>query len=88
MVDFIAGKYHRGERVEGQWVFGGVERDTGKCFLEPVENRSAQTLMTLIEEWILPGSIIISDSWKSYSTIKYYLYKIICKGPSKIWFIY
>ena len=74
MVDFIAGKYHRGKRVEGKWVFGGVERDTGKCFLEPVENRTAQTLMTLIEEWILPGSIIISDCWKSYSTIKYYLY--------------
>ena len=67
---YVIGKYHRGKRVEGQWVFCGVERDSGKCFLEPVENRSAETLMALIEEWILPGSVIISDCWKSYSTIK------------------
>ena len=26
-------KYHRGHRVEGQWVFGGVEEDTRKSFL-------------------------------------------------------
>lgn len=23
-------KYHRGHRVEGQWVFGGVQRETAK----------------------------------------------------------
>jgi len=57
--------------VEGQWVFGGVERDTGKCFLVPVENRSAETLMALIEHWILPGSIIIRNCWKAVSTIRY-----------------
>ena len=31
-------KYHRGHRVEGQWVFGGIEEDTRKCFLVPVED--------------------------------------------------
>lgn len=25
-------KYHSGKRVEGQWVFGGVERNSAKCF--------------------------------------------------------
>ena len=26
-------KYHRGQWRDGHWVFGGVERDSGKCFL-------------------------------------------------------
>jgi len=57
-------KYHRGHRVEGQWVFGGVERGTGRCFLVPVEKRDKDTLLTIIKEWILPGTLIISDCWK------------------------
>ena len=32
-------KYHRGHRVEGQWVFGGIEEDTRRCFMVPVEKR-------------------------------------------------
>ena len=45
-------KYHRGHRVEGQWVFGGIEEDTRKCFLVPVEDRSEATLLPIIREWI------------------------------------
>ena len=29
-------KYHRGHYVEGQWVFGGIEQDSRKCFIETV----------------------------------------------------
>jgi hypothetical protein len=32
-------KYHRGHRVEGQWVFGGFERESGNVFMIAVENR-------------------------------------------------
>jgi hypothetical protein len=33
-------KYHRGHHVKGQWVFGGVERESGRTFLVPVpDNR-------------------------------------------------
>lgn len=27
-------KYHRGKRVDGVWVFGGIERESKKCFLK------------------------------------------------------
>lgn len=57
-------KYHRGHAVEGQWVFGGVERGTNKCFLVLVEKRDKTTLLNIIKEWILPGTTIISDCWK------------------------
>ncbi|GFQ99115.1 hypothetical protein TNCT_245161, partial [Trichonephila clavata] len=29
-------KFHRGKRVEGKWVFGGVERETDACFMKVV----------------------------------------------------
>lgn len=32
-------KYHKGKRVEGQWVFGGYERTSGRVFMVSVEDR-------------------------------------------------
>ena len=63
-------KYNRGRFIEGQWVFGGVERGSGKCFLVPVERRDSATLLQIIEEWILPGTTIISDCWKAYNCLE------------------
>ena len=63
-------KYHRGHRVEGQWVFGGREKyDKSKLFMIPVANRKAATLEKLIKKWIKPRSIIHSDCWKAYSKL-------------------
>uniref|UniRef100_A0A1X7UDC0 ISXO2-like transposase domain-containing protein n=1 Tax=Amphimedon queenslandica TaxID=400682 RepID=A0A1X7UDC0_AMPQE len=35
-----------------------------------VQDRSAGTLIPLIKKYILPGTKVISDCWKSYSTIQ------------------
>ena len=59
-------KYHRGHHVEGQWVFGGIEQDSRKCFMMAVDKRDEATLLPLIERWIEPGTVIISDCWKAY----------------------
>lgn len=32
-------KYHRGRIVEGSWVFGAFERDTGRVFMITVDDR-------------------------------------------------
>ena len=65
-------KYNRGKRVEGVWVFGGIERDSNppKCFFETVEDRSAATFIPIIKRWILPGTTISSDCWKAYSSLQ------------------
>ena len=65
-------KYNRGKRVEGVWVFGGIERDSNppKCFFETVEDRYAATLIPIIKRWILPGTTISSDCWKAYSSLQ------------------
>lgn len=63
----LSGSTYRGQHVEGQWVFGGVERKTEKCFMIFVKKRNTATLLPIIiKEWILPGSIIMSDWLKAY----------------------
>ena len=57
-------KYYRGHHVEGQWVFGGIERESGRSFLAAVNSRDRETLWTLIKKYIEPGTTIISDCWK------------------------
>ena len=38
-------KYHRGRKIEGKWIFGGLCRETKACFLVPVERRDKETLV-------------------------------------------
>jgi len=54
---------------DGHWVFGGIERDSGKCFLIEVPDRCAATLQPLIEQYILPGSHIMSDAGQLMPTL-------------------
>lgn len=62
-------KYNRGKHVDGQWVFGGVERDSNNCFFVPVETRDSETLVSIIKTYIRPGTTIISDCWKAYTCL-------------------
>ena len=62
-------KYHKGHYVEGQWIFGGIEENSRKCFLIAVEDRTEATLLSLIKKWISPGTVIISDCWKAYHNL-------------------
>lgn len=62
-------KYHRGHHVEGAWVFGGFERESGRIFMVVVENRTAETLLQCIESFIEKGTTIYSDCWKGYSKL-------------------
>ena len=71
-------KYHRGRRVEGNWVWGAIKRvynpetgryEAGECVMVVVPDRTAETLTKLIKRFIKPGSLIISDMWKAYQKI-------------------
>lgn len=46
---FFHRKYNWGHWRSGHWVFGGVERGSGSCFLVEVPNKNAQTLSEIIE---------------------------------------
>ena len=67
---FLRRKYNRGQqRGQGQWVFGGIERETGRTFMFEVARRDRQTLIPLIVANIQPGTIIMSDGWAAYANI-------------------
>jgi transposase-like protein len=50
-------------------VFGGVERGSGKTFLVTVPDRTAETLIAVIKDWIESGTTVISDCWAAYRTV-------------------
>lgn len=66
---FFHRKYHRGNWRPGHWVFGAVERGTGRCLLQEVQNRDRATLEPIITQWVLPGTRIISDGWAAYNRL-------------------
>jgi IS1 family transposase len=63
-------KYHRGHHVQGQWIFGGVKRGTGRAFFVPVQDRTTETLTAVILAWIEPGTNLISDFWAAYHSLE------------------
>ncbi|KYN02027.1 hypothetical protein ALC62_07140, partial [Cyphomyrmex costatus] len=62
-------KYNRDRLVKDQWIFGGYEQGSKKIFIVPLEDRTEKTLLEIIKEWILPGTTIVSDCWKSYDCL-------------------
>ena len=62
-------KFHKGRRVDGCWVLGGIDRETKETFFQVVPDRTTETLLPILIENIHPESIVISDCWKSYSTL-------------------
>ena len=55
---------HQGRVLPQQWVFGGYCRLTKECFMYPVEDRSAATLLPIIADSVLPDSNVHSDLWR------------------------
>ena len=68
-------KYNRGRCVEQVWVFGGIERGSGRCFFEIVQERSEAVLVEIIKRRIRPGTTIISDCWAAYRNLHEHGYR-------------
>lgn len=75
---FARRKYNVGRMLPTQWVFGGYCRQTKECFLIAVENRSAASLIPIINQYIRPGSTIYSDEWKAYRSIENFEHLTVC----------
>ncbi|RUS71460.1 hypothetical protein EGW08_020775 [Elysia chlorotica] len=68
-------KYNRGRLPTQIWLFGGIERVSKRKFIVPLtgdvaENRTKETLLPLITKYIVKGSVIYSDAFRSYHTLK------------------
>ena len=63
-------KYNKGvARGPVAWVFGCCCVVTGRILILPVLNRSAATLVLIIERYIEKGTKILTDGWGGYSTL-------------------
>ena len=57
--------------MKGGWVFGGWERDNKtNVFVATVEDRTAETLVSILKKFVALGTIIHFDRWKAYSGLK------------------
>ena len=68
-------KYNVGRVVEGQWVFGGICRESRQFFMVPVEDRTSETLLQVIKDFIASGTTVISDCWRAYDCLEQEGYK-------------
>ncbi|XP_042235669.1 uncharacterized protein LOC121875275 [Homarus americanus] len=68
-------KYNRGRVIEGQWVIGGVERGSRKLFIVPIKEKTEKTLVSVLKEWVLPGTTIHTDCASSYNNLSKANYK-------------
>jgi len=62
-------KYNVGRDVEQQWVFGLYDTSTKLGHVQLVEDRTAQTLLPIIQRFIRAGSTIFSDRWAAYNQL-------------------
>jgi len=64
-------KNHKGLilKVQSLWAIGGMERETGKCFIEVSKTRDAKTLEHIIRENVEEGSTVYTGNWKGYNNI-------------------
>ena len=66
---FVRRKYNVGRQVRTQWVFGGLDTTTNEGFLVAVNKRDAATLLPIIQNYIRPGTTVVSDLWGAYNTV-------------------
>ncbi|CAC5405933.1 unnamed protein product [Mytilus coruscus] len=62
-------KYNRGSVVNGNWVLGGICRETKEIFLMKVEKRNKATLIPILEQYVEKGSTILTDCWVAYKCL-------------------
>lgn len=63
-------KFGRGKQHEDYWLFGGVDRATGRWFgIVTGPDRKKKTMSPLIGKHIIVGSTIISDQFSSYVSV-------------------
>jgi hypothetical protein len=58
------------DKVAGiQWIVGGVEKENGRnLFMTLVPNRKSETLLSVFENFIVSGSILVTDGYPPYTS--------------------
>ncbi|XP_059141973.1 uncharacterized protein LOC131929668 isoform X2 [Physella acuta] len=75
LVDLDEGKiknlnYLQGQKVTDKWAYIGAEQGSNKYFICIVHERTKEELLNFIKNYIKPGSVILSDCWRTYKCLK------------------
>jgi len=62
-------KYNMGRAVDQQWVFCIYDTSTKLGHVQLVDNRRAETLILIIQKYVVPGTTIYSDQWAAYAQL-------------------
>jgi transposase-like protein len=64
-------KYNKGRRTEGHWVLGIIAdgSDDLRLILCPNNKRTANELLPIIQQHVLPGTTIRTDLWRAYADL-------------------
>lgn len=70
-------KFNRGRRVEGHWILGIIDVETGELRIAICKNnkRGEPELLPWIEAWVEKGTTITTDCWKAYGKLESMGYK-------------
>lgn len=68
---FVKAKYNVGHALyrPQRWVFGLYDTSTKQGYITFVQQRDENTLLPIIQQVVLPGTIIHSDQWAAYNGI-------------------
>ena len=61
-------KWRDGELM-GEWILGAVNRETGECWLEVIEDRKTAQLEPLFNRVVKPLTIVMTDALANYPNI-------------------
>lgn len=67
----------QGRSPKGKTTVFGARSITGKIRTKVIPNVEAQTVIPVIESWIEKGSIMVSDDWKAYRSLKQDYFHVI-----------
>lgn len=65
-------KYHRGSALKKKqnWIIGIYDPDAKQGYVQLIANRSANSIIPIIQQVVLPGTEIWTDEWKSYKALR------------------
>lgn len=60
-------KYSGDEFSAGKFIMGGIDKRTKDSFFTVIDRNTRRDFFNAIEEWVLPGSVLLSECWQSYN---------------------
>lgn len=55
---------------QGTWLYAGLDKSIKGCFYVVVNGQSKDNLLKIVKDYVLPGTTISSECWKTHKCLK------------------